>query len=312
MQRVVITGSSGYVGGRLVASFRERGCRVLGIDVRPAAGAAPDDFLRRDVRDPALVDDLRSFAPDTVIHAAFVVQPRRDQRETRRMNVEGSRNVLAAVAAVRPRRLLFISSATVYGAWPDNPLPMDDDQPLRPRSEFPYAAEKAEVERLLDEFSARHPEIAVSWVRPTIVGGPHMNNYLRRIIFGFPFLVKLDGSDTPFQLVHEDDLVAAVRAVLEADGRGAYNVSPTDRLCYSQLGERTKRWVVWVPFWLGRLVYGGGWMLRLPYPETPPGFLYYVRHPWIIRSRRLQEELGFRFRYSAAQTMEAVLGGGAG
>lgn len=307
MQRVVITGSSGYVGRKLTASFRAEGAKVLGIDVRPADDDLPDEFEQRDVCDPSLVDVLDGFRPDTVIHGAFVVQPRRDRCETRRINIDGTKNVLSSIAAARPARTMFISSATVYGAAAANPIPIDDDHPPSPANHFTYAAEKAEVEGLFADFAHRHPEQAVSWVRPTIVGGPLMDNYIRRMIFGMPFLVKLDGFDQMFQIVHESDLVGAIRAVLAADGRGAYNIAPPDWIRFSDLGRRTSRWTVGMPFWFSWFVYGCGWWLRLPYPETPPSFLKFVRYPWVVRARRLEQEIGYRFRYTSEQTMNCML-----
>jgi len=307
MQRVVITGSSGYVGRKLTASFRAGGCRVLGIDVRPADGATPCEFEQLDVRDPALVDVLRKFRPDTLIHGAFIVQPRRDRHDTRQINVAGTQNVLSAASAARPARTMFISSATALGAEPGNPVPMDDDRPASQHSGFAYAAEKAEVETMFADYARQHPEQAVSWVRPAIVGGPGMDNYLHRIIFGMPFLVRLDGFDQMFQLVHESDVVGAIRAVLAADGRGAFNIAPPDWILFSELGRRTSRWTLTIPFWFSWFVYGCGWWLRLPFPETPPCFLRFVRYPWIIRSRRLVDEIGYRFVYTSEQTMNCMI-----
>ena len=60
------------------------------------------------------------------------------------------------------------------------------------------------------EFARQHPHIAVSYVRPCIVGGPHMDNYLRRLLFQMPIIVLLDGVDSAIQLVHEDDASAAI------------------------------------------------------------------------------------------------------
>jgi UDP-glucose 4-epimerase len=144
MQRVAITGSSGYLGSRLIEGLRQRDerLRILGLDVREPADVAPHDFVRADIVDLGLIETLRSFAPDTIIHAAFAFQPMRNTRRMHQINVEGSRNLLQAAAALRPARLLIISSATAYGAWPDNPVPMDESWPLRARREFGYAADK--------------------------------------------------------------------------------------------------------------------------------------------------------------------------
>jgi len=308
MNRVVITGSSGYLGQKLVERLLDRGIDVLGIDIQPPTpGREPGEFAAMDIGDPGLADTLRKFEPDTVIHAAFVVEPTRDIREMRRVNLDGSRNLLKAVEAAPPERLMLISSATAYGAWPDHPRSITEDQPLRAREGFPYAAHKVEVETWFSEFADRHPGIAVSRVRPAIVGGPGMDNYLRRFIFGMRFLARLDGHDQPLQFVHEADLVRAILAILSADGSGPYNIGPGDSVPVSEIARRTGRWLVPVPFWFAHLVYRIGWTLRLPFPQSPPDFLDYAHHPWVVNSKRLEEELGFSFEFTSVATVREIL-----
>ena len=157
--RVVITGSSGYLGCKLVAHFRGLGAAVLGTDLRVPGEVAPDEFIQSDICDPKLVARIKAFAPDTVIHAAFVVQPMRDERRMRRINVEGTRNMFDAVASAMPARFMVVSSATAYGAWPDNPIPMDESWPRRARPDFQYAADKTHVEQITDEFAKQHAAV---------------------------------------------------------------------------------------------------------------------------------------------------------
>lgn len=306
IRRLAITGSSGYLGGRFVEHVRRQSptTRILGLDLRKPPAAAPDEFIRADILDESLSRTVRDFAPDTIVHGAFVFQPMRDARRMRRINVEGTRNVLRIAAAVQPRRLLLVSSATAYGAWPDNPVPMDESQPLRARPELQYAADKTEIEQLLAAFAEQHPQIAVSTVRPAIIGGPHMDNYLTRFIFGMPFIGLLDGRDPPLQLVHEDDVVAAIYEILAHDGRGPYNVGPPDHVSLSELARRTNRRAWRLPFWLAYTAAWLAWTIRLPIHEWPPGLLYFVREPWVVAPTRLQRELGYRFRYGSLDTLE--------
>jgi UDP-glucose 4-epimerase len=225
----------------------------------------------------------------------------------REINVEGSRNLLRAASVVRPRRLLLVSSATAYGAWPDNPVPLDESAPLRARHEFRYAADKVEVEQLLRSFAVEHAEIAVSCVRPTLIGGPRMDNYLRRFIFGMPFLVRIDGCDTPLQFVHEEDVAAAIYEILHADGRGAYNLAPPDWLTISDIAEATDRRVFNLPFWLVYAAHWLAWTSRLPIHESPASFLYFVRYPWVAAPQRLTRELGYQFQFSSRDTLREII-----
>lgn len=309
MKRLAITGSSGYLGSRLVEHFRRQhvGAEILGLDVCEPKDAIPDTFVEMDVRSPQLGEAIREFQPDTIIHAAFAFTPMRDERQMREINVEGSRNVLRVVAEQRPERLLLVSSATAYGAWPDNPVPMDESWPLRARKEFRYAADKTEVEGLISAFAAEHQDIAVSWVRPGIIGGPKMANYLKRFIFGMPFLANLGGCDTPIQFVHEDDVVGAIDAILSADARGVFNVAPPDWILTSDLARETGRRVFRCPFWLAYAAHWLAWATHFPGHESPPGFLYFARYSWVVTPQRLTKELGFEFRYTTQETLEHIV-----
>jgi UDP-glucose 4-epimerase len=309
--RIVITGSSGLYGRSLIAEIRRvlPEARILGLDLQPAAHDPPDEFRPGDVAGPGVPAAIARFAPDTVVHLAFAVQPGRDSARLRAANVDGTRAVLDAAAATRPRRLLVASSATVYGAWPDNPPACDETAAVRPLPGYYYSAHKGIVERLLGEFAAGHPAIAVSWTRPTIVVGRGVRNFLTDYFLSVPFVGLPDGHDTPLQFVHRDDLARATLAILAASARGPFNVSPDDVLTHRQIAGALGVPAVSIPFplmaALGRL----WWTLRLPWLATPPGLVGYVRHPWLITSKRLREELGFSFAYSAAAAFAELVAG---
>lgn len=308
MERIVITGSSGYLGRKLCARLAEQGRVVLGIDVAaPLSHNSASQFHRADICDPKLLDVIREFRPDTIIHGAFIVKPIRNTKRMTEVNVGGTDNMIRIVRELKLERFLFVSSATALGAWPDNPVPIPDEWTPRARPEFQYAAEKAALELKISDLADELPHTAVSWIRPAIVGGANMDNYLSRFIFKNPVLVKLDGADSPVQFVHENDVVGATCAILEANGRGAYNVAPSDWTSISRIAAITNRWSVSLPF---RLVWWGAWVawkVHYPFHESPPGFLYFVRHPWVIAANRLRDEIGFEFQFSSEATMQEIL-----
>jgi UDP-glucose 4-epimerase len=309
MKRIAITGSSGYLGSCLIRYLarREPGIRILGLDVVSPADAAGHEYVRLDIGSRELAPALQGFQPDTVVHMGFVVRPMHNEREMRRINVEGSRNVLAATAAAGAERLLVTSSSTVFGARPDNPVPLDDAWPGRAGGAFRYAADKVELEAMLAAFAGEHREIRVSCVRPCVVGGPHMDNYLRRHLFRMPVILLLDGVDSALQLVHEDDVSAAIYEILAQGGSGSYNLAAADTFRLSELAELTGRRWLRAPFWLGRVLAWLAWTTRFPPHEYPPSFLDYVRYPWIAAPNRLTRELGFRFRYSTQETLRMMI-----
>ena len=307
MKRIAITGSSGYLGSSLIRYFaaHEPELKILGLDIVPPRDPGGHEFLQLDMRRPEFVEALKIFQPDTVVHMAFVVQPMHDEWEMHAINLVGSRNVLEAAAGAE--RLLVTSSATALGAWPDNPVPLDDSWPGRAGPQFSYAAHKVELEAMLDRFAQEHPQIAVSCVRPCIVGGPRMDNYLRHLLFKMPIIVLLDRVDTAIQLVHEDDVSAAIHRILVRQGTGVYNLAPPDAIPISELGELTGRRRMSAPFWLGQLLAWMAWKTHFPPHKYPPGFLYFLRYPWLVASNRLVHELGFQFQHSSRETLLEML-----
>jgi UDP-glucose 4-epimerase len=307
MQRIAITGSSGYYGSKLIEHLRAQipDAKILGLDVAPPR-AAPDEFVKLDVRDPKLGGHLQRFAPDTVVHLAFIVNQIRDDRKMREINVGGAEHVFRAVEAVRPRRFLMASSATVFGGRPDMPVPVDDHHPIHDKAIFRYAIDKTKLERMIADFAQRNGDIAVSWTRPCIIYGPGVNNYLSRFLLNMPFLAKIDGRDTPMQFVHEDDVAAATLEILRQDARGPFNVGPPDWMVLSEIARETRRFCVPLPLWWCRFVTFFWWNLRLPVFDFPPELHYFVRDPWVVAPNRLQQELGYQFRFTSRDTLREL------
>lgn len=305
MQRIAITGSSGYYGRNLIehARLESPETRILGIDVVPPSDIAPDEFVQADVRHPDVRTALASFRPDTIVHLAFVVNPMRDNRQMSDINIGGTQNVFEAVRTLRPRRFLMASSATAYGAWPDNPIPIHEDWRLKARETFQYAADKTAIEASIRALADELPDVAVSWTRPVIIGGKGVSNYLSRFVLHIPIIFLPDGVDVPLHFVHEDDCVAATWEILRRDARGPFNVGPNDCVPLTKLARLTNRRVLKVPFWTFKLATTIWWGLRLPIFDFPPSLHDFIRHPWVVAPTRLQNELGFQFRYSSEETL---------
>lgn len=308
VKRIAITGSSGFCGRSLISRLRQEApdAKILGLDVNSPASDPPDHFRRIETRDCQLVDVLREFAPDTVVHMAFAMNVTHDDSQMRDININGSRNVFAAVTEVKPQRFLYYSSMTAYGAWPDNPVPLDEASPLRACADFRYAADKTELERDILSFADRHPQIAVSWVRPAMVLGHGVRNYLSRYLFEGHFVTLPDGIDSPIQFVHERDLARATWQILDRNGRGPFNVCPRNWVKWSEVARLRNRRMVKLPLWLIKTLTKISWTLRLPplIPAMgcPPGIANFIRFPWVGAPNRLTEEYGFQFQYSSFDT----------
>ena len=315
-RRIAVTGASGYLGrllvNRLAAS--EGVERVLGIDIRPMFGIdrypltreLPSSvvFAERDVTAP-LSDLLIEHGIEAVAHLAFVLQPDRNAERAGRVNVGGTASVLSACAAAGVRHLLYMSSATVYGAHADNPPMLTEDAPLRPVRGFQYSELKVSVEGLLAEFAAQHPDIGVCILRSCPVLGIGADNFVARSLRR-RVLVAAAGFDPPMQFLLDDD-AAEIMARCLLDGiAGTYNVGGSGSIRWSEMAEIARRRLVRLPAPLLYAAMEISWRMRLQ-SSSPGSGLDFIRYPWIVSGERLEREYGLAARRSSLDAWEAFV-----
>jgi nucleoside-diphosphate-sugar epimerase len=221
-----------------------------------------------------------------VIDASW--SPLRDRGRDREhpTNIKRVSYLLDAAATYAVPTLVHLSSATVYGAWPDNPVPLSEDAPLRPNPGFLDAVERAEAERVVLEWAADHPEVAVCILRPGVVVGAGRRAWLTAALTGAPPL-HLPGGEPPRQFVHIDDVAAA--AVLAARERldGTFNVVPDGWIA----GEAMRALAPWrpsvgMPRSLSMSLHRAAW--RVGGTEVPPTLVPMIEHPWVVANDRLR------------------------
>jgi UDP-glucose 4-epimerase len=307
--RYLVTGGSGYIGSRLTARLagRDETERILICDVRPPRAYRPKvEFRELDVRDAAAVKAaVEAEHPDALVHLAFVLNPMHDHELTYDIDVNGTHNVLRAAGDAGVGHVLVTSSAVAYGAFPDNPVPLTEDWPVRGVPGFPYAREKAEADRLCQLWALEHPDRTMTIVRPCIVFGPNVDNYLVRLWTDQPFQADLGGPDHGVQFVHEDDVVEAISRLLEGRHGGAFNLAGDGvmpaRECAEMIGLKRRR----VPYALYRRFVALMWAVRVA--EAPPGSLAFSRFPWIVSNEKVKSMLDWTPRYTTREAFELTM-----
>lgn len=298
---VAVTGAAGYIAGRLIRTLLadDRVDRVLGFDVRePHVEAGRFVFDQVDVRNPELRRRLDGV--DVLVHLAFIMDPIQDETFMRDVNVNGSHNVFESAAAAGVRKIVYTSSATVYGAHPDNPIPLTEESPLRANLDFSYPAHKLEVEYLVGDFREQHPEVVFTLFRPAIVFGANVDNAWSHVM-EMPFLPLAEGHDPPMQFVHEDDVADALAFAVDRDLDGAFNLAPDGWLPGDEVLAMVGRRRVDLPE--PRLYRLADRLWRLGLAEAPAGLVHYVTYPWVVSPAKLAAK-GF----SAARSNSDALG----
>jgi UDP-glucose 4-epimerase len=311
MSVYLITGISGYLGGRIMEALSKKPGvdKVIGVDLREPAIKPPFlEFHKMDVRDERIRDIAVKGKVDILIHLAFVLDPLFNLARMHSIDVWGTDNVLRAAAAARVKQMFVTSSTSAYGALPDNPEPLTEDSPLRAPKHYQYAYDKAMIDHRCQRFMGDHPDIRFTMVRPCIVLGPNVDNYISRTLLN-TFPAYIGGQDPAVQFVHEDDVAAACMTCMDAKAHGIYNIVGEGVMKLSEIWEMKggKLKPRNIPAWLVYPITDFMWQMKLGIAEAPSGQLDFFRWPWWACGEKIKRELGFQPRYSTKECLRIFL-----
>jgi UDP-glucose 4-epimerase len=318
---IAVTGPTGDIGIAAVEALEHLPDveRIIGMARRPfdpaEHGWTRTEYLQGDILDRDAVDALVADA-DVVIHLAFIIMGSR--RQSARVNLEGTRNVFeATVAAARPRRLVYTSSVAAYGYHNDNPVPITEDVPPRGSPEHYYSEQKAACEAALAEITDGST-LEVYVLRPCIVAGPkapslaeampwnQLPGPVKRVVQALPLLKPpFPDPGTPLQLVHHDDVAAAIAlAATTSAPPGAYNIAADGVLAMSDVAEALGA----RPFRVPRAAVSAASevIARLPFVPSELEWLHVGRTSLVMDTGKAKSQLGWRPKYTAAQTLSAL------
>ncbi|WP_376775687.1 NAD-dependent epimerase/dehydratase family protein [Kitasatospora gansuensis] len=299
---VAVTGAAGVLGERVAARLvGSPGVRkVLALDDR--RGEVPGVQWRvLDVRDPAVAERLTGV--DVVVHLAMDLGMETDPRARSAYNVRGAQTVLTAAAAAGVSRVVLCTSAMVYGALPDNEVPLAESAELRATEEASLVGDLLEIERLARRAPRAHPGLQVTVLRPAVVVGPGVDTVLTRH-FEAPRLLVVAGSRPCWQFCHVDDLAAALEYATLGLVEGEVTVGCDGWLEQEDVEQLSGIRRMELP---ASLALGTAARLhRLGLTPAPAGDLAYTMYPWVVSGSRLYEA-GWRPAYTNEQVLGELL-----
>ena len=311
-RRILITGSAGLLGEATLKRLTGLPSTdfAVALDREPTDG--PDGETRkfmsvvRDIREPA-DRVLTDYGVDTVVHLAFILRPPRNRASARAVNVEATERLLSACAAAGVKRFVYLSSTTVYGAHSSYRRPYVETDPVNPVKGFSYSEHKAEAERLVLRFAEERPECAVSVLRGCVVMGKGADNFIASSldmrILPTPMLANPD-----MQFLHIDDYASVVEAVLSQQARGVYNIAGGGTVRWREVVKVAGGIAAPVPTLLLKAATGLGWKLRLQ-GRSPANGINFIRYPWLASTAKIEQELGWRAKYTSRQALDAWVEG---
>jgi nucleoside-diphosphate-sugar epimerase len=308
MPVVAVTGAASGIGpaitARLASSRHVK--KVVAID-RQRGEAGGVTWRVADIRDPALAGRLNGV--DVVVHADFDLTPDSDARTRRAFNVRGAATVLTAAAAGRVGRVILVTSAMVYGARPDNQVPLSEQAPLAADADSSVAGDLLEVEQLARRSPRANPGMTVTVVRPAALVGapPYPVDSLVTRHFEAPRLLTVKGCAPRWQFCHVDDLCSALDFAvgIGVDGvDGGFAVGCDGWLELHDVERISGLKGIELP---ARLTLGTVQRLhRVGVTPAPAMDLRYVLYPWVVDAAALREA-GWRPAFGNEEVLRVLL-----
>jgi UDP-glucose 4-epimerase len=256
--KVLVTGGAGFIGSHISELLLARGDQVAVVDNLRTGKLAnlPSGvtFYHEDITQPLLASIFRREKPQVVIHqAAQVSVPKSvaDPKVDTKINIAGTINVLEAAKKCGVRKIVFASSAAVYGE--PQYLPLDEEHPVSVQS--PYGLAKHTVERYLALYRSLYG-LEYTVLRYANVYGPRQDGqgeggvvaiFAHCLSRGLVPTIFGSGEQTRDFVFVKDVAAANIAATTHADGQ-VLNISTNHAISVNQLYEKMARiWGVDTP-----------------------------------------------------------------
>jgi UDP-glucose 4-epimerase len=303
--RVLVTGSSGYLGSQVVAALAGRSdVATIALDVRASAQRLPGvAYEVADIRATEVAAIVARHQPDVVVHLASIVTPGKNSSREFEYSVDvgGTRNLLEACVQHQVRRVIVSSSGAAYGYHPDNPPWLTEHDALRGNQSFAYSWHKRLVEEMLADYRVQQPQMEQVVLRIGTILGATVNNQITDL-FKKPRLIAIRGCDSPFVFIHDQDVVGAILHGIASPVTGIFNVAGDGKLDIHEIAERLGKRCVVLP---AGLLQAALWLLKkLGLTQHGPEQLDFLRYRPVLDNRRLKEEFGYRPRLGSAAVFE--------
>lgn len=310
---ILITGASGLVGTKVLQAIGKRRKAfgsIIALDVRPPAEDErinDVDYVTCDIRDPGIGDLLRSRDIKVVVHLAAIVTPGRNSSPELEYQVDviGTENVLKACAQHAIVQFVYLSSGAAYGYHADNPVPLRETDALRGNDEFSYSKHKRLVEEMLIRIKKSAPSMKQLIFRPGTILGAGARSPVSAIFEG-RFVIGVIGADSPFVMVWDEDVAAAiVKGVLDRR-EGIYNLAGDGAVTLREIARRARK--PYLPLPVG-LLKAALWILKKGgLSARGPEGADFLRYRPVLCNDRLKREFGFVPEKTSAEVLSYYLG----
>ncbi len=304
-RRVLVTGSSGYLGSQVVAALARRSDIIaIALDLREPAQRLPGvAYETADIRSAEVAAIVARHRPEVVVHLASIVTPGKNSSREFEYSVDvgGSRNLLEACVRHAVRRVIVSSSGAAYGYHADSPDWLSEDDALRGNPSFAYSWHKRLVEEMLVEYRTQQPQLEQVVLRIGTILGATVNNQITDL-FKKPRLLAIRGSDSPFVFIHDQDVVGAILHGVDSSVCGIFNVAGDGKLSIFEIAARLNKRCLVLPAGLLKTAL---WLLKqFGLTQYGPEQLDFLRYRPVLDNQRLKTRFGYVPQLSSAEAFE--------
>tara|TARA_Y100000994_G_scaffold211890_1_gene186428 strand:+ start:3399 stop:4340 length:942 start_codon:yes stop_codon:yes gene_type:complete len=241
---ILITGSEGYIGERLISALEDN-YKIVGVDIRPPSKQLYP-YYEIDIRDAQLSDIMAKHNITHVVHLASVMQASDDRARDYDIDVNGTANVLHCCTNNQVKHLTVTSSGAAYGYHADNPDWLNEQDPLRGNDNFAYSQHKRLIEEMLAEYRVTHPALHQLVLRPGTVLGKHTNNQITHL-FTKSKLLGIKGSLSPFVFIWDEDVVNIITKGVTESLTGQFNLAGDGAMTMAEIAHVLNKPLMQVP-----------------------------------------------------------------
>jgi len=296
---VLVTGAGSDLG-RVLCRTLHRDFDVIGIDTRAFPDRPKDvEHHEVDLRRKAAQTIIKKKRPDFVVHLGPMHDDRRQSRGAALL--EATATLLSLVEAVGAKKLVVLSSASLYGPSPTSAAFLTEDAPLLGGQHHARMADGIAVDMMVQSFFWKSPSTETVILRPVHIIGPHLQNQISRALRQERMPTML-GFDPMVQLIHEDDLTAAVVLALKPGVRGVFNLTGGTQAPLSRILEVRHIGAVPIP---GPLLGAAAARLRaLRLARFDPADVVHLKYACLVDDSRAREAMGFVPRRTLMQALQ--------
>ncbi len=299
---ILVTGSEGYIGQRLIARLAKNN-NVVGVDVRQASPVAYQYYCL-DVRDPAISDIMATHSITHVVHLASVLQASGKPEEDYDIDINGTKNVLDACLQAGVKHITVTSSGAAYGYHADNPAWLTEAHPLRGNEHFAYSRHKRLVEEMLVAYRQSHPHLRQLVLRAGTVLGENTNNQITNL-FDKKRLLAIKGSSSPFVFIWDEDVVNIIEHGVTHHKTGQFNLAGDGAMTIDEIAKALNKPLLTLPAMLLKVLLTLGHTLKLTrYSAEQIDFL---RYRPVLSNHALKTQFGYTPRKTSREVFHLYL-----